>query len=255
MTEKDCFEKIKELAYLAGKKMREADRSEMTTDAKTGHQNFVTKYDKAIEQYLREELKKIFPEAAFFGEETANGDFPDTEYVFVVDPIDGTSNFIKDLRWSCVAIALTKQKERICGMVYNPYAEELFSAVKGEGAFLNDVPIRVSPEPLERGIAVFGTAPYYDDIRGLAMKKAEEYLEKCIDIRRTGSAELDLCLVAAGRVELYFEPRIQPWDFAAGSLIVEEAGGRVCRWDGTPLDVTKASDCMACGSGVKIRRL
>ena len=172
MTEKDCFEKIKELAYLAGKKMREADRSEMTTDAKTGHQNFVTKYDKAIEQYLREELKKIFPEAAFFGEETANGDFPDTEYVFVVDPIDGTSNFIKDLRWSCVAIALTKQKERICGMVYNPYTEELFSAVKGEGAFLNDVPIRVSPEPLERGIAVFGTAPYYDDIRGLAMKKA-----------------------------------------------------------------------------------
>ena len=207
------------------------------------------------EKELKKGLKEILPEAAFFGEESAKGAFPEEEYVFVADPIDGTTNFIKDLRWSCTAVALAKNRERIFGAVYNPYSDELFWAVRGKGAFLNETPISVSELPLERGLAVFGTAPYYEDIPEHAFDKAKEYLEKCIDVRRTGSAELDLCLVACGRCELYFEPRIQPWDYAAGSIIVEEAGGTVCQWDGTPFDITKPASCMAFGRGVSISRL
>ena len=255
MITKEITEKIKDLAITAGKQILGADRREIGLNAKEGHANFVTKYDKAIEELLQRGLKEILPEAAFFGEESANGSFPDSAYVFVVDPIDGTTNFIKDLKWSCVAIGLTENGERILGIVYNPYADELFWAVRGEGAYLNQARIRVSAEPLERGVAVFGTAPYYEDIPDHSLDKAREYLEKCIDVRRTGSAELDLCLVACGRAELYFEPRIQPWDMAAGSVIVEEAGGTVKQWDGSPLDVTKACSCMAYGSGITLERL
>ncbi len=255
MIGEETFEKIRELTKHCGKMMLTADRNEVGIDAKEGHANFVTKYDRLIEDELKKGLKEILPEAAFFGEESAKGSFPDEEYVFVADPIDGTTNFIKDLRWSCTAVALTKNRERIFGAVYNPYSDELFWAVRGKGAFLNETPIFVSEQPLERGVAVFGTAPYYEDIPEHAFDKAKEYLEKCIDVRRTGSAELDLCLVACGRCELYFEPRIQPWDYAAGSIIVEEAGGTVSQWDGSLFDITKPASCMAFGRGVSISRL
>ncbi len=246
------MEKIRALALSAGRIMKEADRSHLSVDAKEGHANFVTAYDTLIQEKLKEGLGKLLPEAGFFGEEGEDHHFPEAEYVFIVDPIDGTTNFMKDLSLSCVAISLTRKRERILSVVYNPYTEEMFTAIRGRGAFLNDRTIHVSDSPLDRGIVIFGTSAYYEKYPEIAFAKAQEYLKKCIDVRRFGSAELDLCYVACGRAELYFEPLIQPWDFAAGSLIVEEAGGRVSQWDGSDLDVTVPCGIMAYGSGVDL---
>ena len=246
---------IEALARLCGDTMKTADRSDCATRAKEGHANFVTRYDRIIEDILYHGLLDILPEAAFYGEESADGGFPSEDLVFVVDPIDGTTNFIKDLKWSCVSIGLTEKRERIYGLVYNPYTDEMFTAVKGQGAFLNGKEIHVSDAPLEEALVIFGTAPYYEDLADHAFQKAQEYMMKGIDVRRTGSAALDLCLVACGRAELYFESMLQPWDFAAGSLIAEEAGGTVKRWDGEALDVTMPGSCLAYGSGISLDRL
>ncbi len=246
--------KITKLIKECGLIMKNADRSVLDIEAKAGHSNFVTKYDEMIQEKIQKGLYEIMPEAAFFGEEGEHSSFPDREYVFIVDPIDGTTNFMKDLALSCIALCLTRNKERIFSVVYNPFSDELFTAAKGEGAFLNGERIRVSSQPLSMGLAVFGTAPYYEGLPDKAFAKAREYLDKCIDVRRLGSAELDLCFVACGRAEIYFEPLIQPWDIAAGSLIVEEAGGTVKRWNGTDIDIENAGDCVAYGSGIKMDR-
>ncbi len=248
------WQQIQDLMVRCGQVMLHADRSEIQVDSKAGHGNFVTKYDKMIQDMLQVGLNEIMPEAAFVGEEDEQGEFPRSGYAFVVDPIDGTTNFIKDLHFSCIAVGLIHDLERIAGFVYNPYADEMFSAVKGEGAYLNGHPIHVSNCSLENSVVLIGTAPYYDDMAELCMKKATEYVKKAIDVRRGGSAELDLCTLACGRAEVYFEPRLQPWDFCAGSLIVEEAGGIVTTVDGEPLDVTGPSSLLAQGSGTHLSR-
>lgn len=245
-TEK-IIKEIKDLALECGEILKKADRSRINTDVKEGHANFVTEYDVLVQSRLQEGLLKILPEARFFGEEGEHTAFPEAEWVFVVDPIDGTTNFMKGLNLSAIAIALLQNKERIFSLVYNPFTDEMFTALKGRGARLNGKTISVSDEPLERGIVLFGTSPYYEDLPKKAFDTAFSYMDKCMDVRRLGSAELDLCYVACGRAELYFEPLIQPWDYAAGSLIVEEAGGTVSRWDGTPFDITKACSCVAKG--------
>ena len=243
------FKQIEELAHDCGRILKAADRSKINPDSKDGHANFVTEYDVQVQSKIREGLMKILPEAGFFGEEGEHTSFPDDEWVFIVDPIDGTTNFMKGLDLSAIAISLLHNMERVFGLVYNPFREEMFTAVKGQGALLNGKPIKVSALPLEKGIVMFGTSPYYEDLPKKAFDKALFYMDKCIDVRRLGSAELDLCYVACGRAELYFEPLIQPWDYAAGSLIVEEAGGTVTQWDGSEFDITKACSCVAKGSG------
>ena len=124
-------------------------------------------------------------------------------------------------------MGLLSDGEKYMGVVYNPYSDEMFTAVKGEGAYLNGVPIHVSSQPLENGIVLFGTAPYYEELSRQSFDMAYQYFKKALDVRRSGSAAIDLCSVAAGRAEVFFELRLAPWDFAAGALIVEEAGGKV----------------------------
>ena len=130
-------------------------------------------------------------------------------------------------------------------MVYNPYLEEFYYAQKGRGAYCNGKAIHVSDEPLERGIVIFGTAPYYQEYADQTFALARKYFDKALDLRRSGSAAIDLCNVAAGRAELYFECVLSPWDFAAGSLIVEEAGGKVTTLDGGPLTLERKCSVLA----------
>lgn len=244
------YERIEALARDCGEILRNADRSGINVDEKQGHANFVTEYDVMVQNRIQKGLMEILPEAGFFGEEGKQKGFPDEEYVFIVDPIDGTTNFLKGFNLSAIAISLVHNMERIFGLVYNPFTDEMFTAQKDKGAYLNGKRIRVSDDPLERGVVLFGTAPYYEGLPKLAFDKAFSFMDKCIDVRRMGSAELDLCYVACGRAELYFEPFIQPWDYAAGSLIVEEAGGKVSQWDGTPFELTRGCSCAARGTGV-----
>lgn len=223
---------IIEVARLGGEIIRNADRSDISIKDKAGKANFVTKYDCMVQNIVAEKLKAILPEAEFLGEEDDSSIDETKEYIFVVDPIDGTTNFIKDYHVSCISIGLLKNGKRYLGVVYNPYLDEMFYAVKGKGAFLNGTPIHVSSEDLSNGIVLFGSSPYNTELAKASFDLAYEYFTKALDIRRSGSAALDLCSVAAGRAELYFEMILSPWDFAAGALILEESGGIVSTLDG-----------------------
>ena len=212
-----------------------ADRGNVGVDTKAGHANFVTAYDRQVQQILKEKLLQILPEAVFVGEEEDVHASLQDGFAFIVDPIDGTTNFIRDYHVSAISVGLIKDGERYIGVVYNPYLDEMFTVKRGEGAYLNGKPIHVSNRTLTDGIVIFGTAPYYEEYAEESFRLACDYFRKCVDVRRSGSAALDICNVAAGRAELFFELALSPWDHAAAGLLVEEAGGTVTTMDGKPV--------------------
>lgn len=242
---KELLEQICSVARECGDIIKNADRSEIGIRDKAGKANFVTEYDCMVQRIAQEKLEKILPEADFLGEEEESKVDETKEYIFVVDPIDGTTNFIKDYHMSCISIGLIKNGERYLGVVYNPYLDELFYAIKGQGAFLNGKQIHVSNEELSNGIVLFGSSPYNTELAKASFDLVYDYFTKALDIRRSGSAALDLCSVAAGRAELYFEMILSPWDFAAGALIVEEAGGIVTTLDGGKVPCLSKSPVLA----------
>lgn len=232
MNEKKLLEQIMECVRECGEIILTADRTACMVDAKAGEANFVTTYDKKVQEVLQEELLKILPEATFVGEEEDIHASIENGYAFIVDPIDGTTNFIKDYHTSAISVGLTKDGEQYMGVVYQPYLDEMFTAIKGQGAYLNGKPIQVSKEPMSNSVILFGTAPYYQELNRPSFELAYDYFQKALDVRRSGSAAIDLCTIAAGRAELFFELRLSPWDYAAGALIVREAGGRVTTVEG-----------------------
>lgn len=191
---------------------------------KPGHYNYFTDTDVAVQEFLRGELAKVLPEARFFAEEQENAALTD-DYTWVVDPIDGTLNFMRNRHFSSVSVALLKDKTPVLGMVFNPYTNELFSAIKGEGAYCNDTRLHVSSTHFEESLTTIGTAPYNAELHEATVYCIHEFLTHGGDIRRTGSAALDLSDVAAGRTDTFVELILSPWDFAAGALIVTESGG------------------------------
>lgn len=191
---------------------------------KEGHFNFVTDTDVAVQEYLREKLSALFPQALFFSEEQENAALTHAP-TFVIDPIDGTINFMRSRRQSAISVAYLVNKQPVLAAVYNPYAGEMFTAEKGKGAALNGSPIHVSDTPFEKALVAFGTSPYDAELARRTMACACDFLLQAGDLRRTGSACVDLCDVACGRCDIFFELRLRPWDVAAGSLIVQEAGG------------------------------
>ena len=245
MEQKELLKKIADVVRECGTIILHADRSKSSIDEKAGHANFVTEYDKRIQQTLQKSLLGILPEAVFVGEEEEVHASIAKGYAFIVDPIDGTTNFIKDYHMSVVSVGLTLDGEKYMGVVYNPYSDEMFTAVKGQGAFLNDRPIHVSAQPLSNWLVLFGTAPYYEELSRRSFEMAYDYFKKALDVRRSGSAAFDLCSVAAGRAELFFELSLSPWDYAAGALILEEAGGKVTTIEGGPLTLQAGCSVLA----------
>lgn len=243
--QEELLKKITEAVRECGGIILHADRSKSCIDEKAGHANFVTTYDKRVQQELQKRLLQILPEAVFVGEEEDIHASIAKGYAFIVDPIDGTTNFIKDYHMSAISVGLALDGERYMGVVYNPYLNEMFTAVKGQGAHLNGDPIHVSSEPLSNGVVLFGTAPYYEELNRKSFEMAYNYFKKSLDVRRSGSAALDLCSVAAGRAEVFFELRLCPWDFAASSLIVEEAGGKVTTAEGGQLTLHEPCSMLA----------
>jgi len=232
---KTKLEQICDLVRSCGLFIKDIDRGHLHVDAKSGRADLVTQYDKQVQERLRTGLGEIMPEAHFVGEEGSTQEYSPTGSFFIVDPIDGTTNFIKDYHLSSISVALVRDGAAELGVVYNPYTDEMFHAQRGQGAFCNGRRLHVSNEPLENAIVVFGTAPYHDELKEKSFKIAYDYFKKALDIRRSGSAALDLCSVAAGRAELFFELVLAPWDYAAGALIVEEAGGVASDMDGREL--------------------
>lgn len=208
------------------------------THEKTSAADLVTEYDLAVERFLKEKLPPLVPGSVFFGEEEAENADPSRGWAFIVDPIDGTTNFVRDLRQSAISVALARDGAVEYGVVYDLYKDELFSARRGGGAFLNGQPVRVSRRPIEQGVFGMGTAIYRREYLEPTMRLTEQLFRRSCDFRRLGAAALDLCNVACGRTDLFFEYSLCPWDQAAGSLIVTEAGGFVCTLEGGPLSLT-----------------
>ncbi len=235
------LDKIIGIVRKAGEIILSAHNQESAVTAKEGKKNFVTKYDVAVQEFLFSELGKAFPEAEFIGEEGAN-DFSGEGLRFIIDPIDGTTNFMQDYRCSCISVALCEGKEVIAGVVYNPYTAEIFSAERGKGAYLNTERIRVSGRPLTDGLALFGTSPYHPENTDETFALLRKVFDISRDIRRSGSAAYDICTVACGRCEIFFEKCLQPWDIAAGTLILREAGGVAYNYEGSPISLSSADD-------------
>ncbi len=217
-------------------------------ETKTGHRDLVTEYDRRVQELLMRRLSEAEPGARFFCEELDRQDGLGEGLVFVIDPIDGTMNFVRGFHHSCLSVACLSDGELVAGAVYNPYVDEMFSAAAGGGAFLNGRAIRVSEQPLSESVVCFGTAPYRPELAERTFTLARRVFEHSLDLRREGSAALDLCSVAAGRAGVYYEFSVSFWDYAAGALIVREAGGRCCRADGTPLPFSAEKTSIAAGA-------
>jgi myo-inositol-1(or 4)-monophosphatase len=205
---------------------------------KKGAIDLVTDADVAVEVMFRQMIAERFPDHAVLAEEMSSGgvaDNPDASHCWVFDPIDGTTNYAHGLPVFCASLALEVDSQVEVSAIYDPCREELFVAERGGGAFLNGEPLRVSgTDRLVDSILVTGF-PYdvhqrIDEVVGLF----GAYIGRARAVRRLGSAALDLCWVAAGRMDGFWEQGLKPWDMAAGALIVEEAGGRVSRFDGSP---------------------
>ena len=148
--EKEFKEGAEKVIRACGEIIRNADRNELGIESKEGHANFVTRYDALVQKELQQGLQKLRPGAAFLGEEGDSSDYPDAEEVFIVDPIDGTTNFMVGLDCSCISVALARKREVVYAAIYNPFTDAYYEAEKGAGAYRNHEPIRVSGEPLER---------------------------------------------------------------------------------------------------------
>lgn len=240
-------EKIIEIVKEAGKIILSAHNQENAVTAKEGKKNFVTKYDVAVQEFLFTELGKAFPEAEFVGEE-GETNLETNALRFIIDPIDGTTNFMQDYRCSCISVALCEGNNAICGIVYNPYSDEIFCAEKGKGAYLNGKKITVSDRTLSDGLALFGTSPYHPENTDETFALLRKVFDYSRDIRRSGSAAYDICMVACGRCEVFFEKELQPWDIAAGTLILTEAGGIAENYQGKAIDFTKPQDVVFANS-------
>ena len=241
----ELLSEIGKIVTEAGKIILSARNIESVTQTKSSFADLVTAYDVRVENFLRENLLALLPEANFFGEEEKENTDPGKGWVFIVDPIDGTSNFVRDLAQSAVSVALAKDGQVEYAVALNPYRNELFTAARGKGAYLNGERIRVSTCPLEKGIFGFGTAPYNKPLHPATMNLASQMLERSCDFRRMGAAVLDLCALAAGRLDAFFEYELSPWDYAAGSLLVTEAGGKISTLDGKDLPIIRKSSVWA----------
>ena len=239
----------------AGKILRSRGHFGEGIAEKSGDSNFVTKYDVAVQNLLLGALGEAFPDACFFAEEKENNTLTD-DLTFIIDPIDGTTNFIRGLRHSCISVGVCEDKTPLCGMIYNPYSDLLYFAVRGEGAYLADAPsvsgferarrLSISDCHLSETLAVFGSDPYHKShTADITLRGARILLEHSLDIRRSGSAALDLAYVASGCYGIYFENCVSPWDYAAGRLIVTEAGGVVTRVDGSVMPIAEVTTILA----------
>lgn len=195
--------------------------------------DFTSEVDRAAEAEAVREIKRAFPDHAILAEEGGASGHPKSRFTWVIDPLDGTSNYLRGFPHYAVSIAQLDRDEPVLGVVYDPVRDELFVAGKGSGATLNERRIRVAQRLGLEGALLATGLPYRQRqhlTSQLGMIRA--LLSEAEDIRRTGSAALDLCYVACGRLDGFFEIGLKPWDLAAGALIVREAGGRVTDFRG-----------------------
>jgi len=225
-------------ALKAGKLIAERRDNIKSVDYKSAF-NLVTDVDKASEKLIIDLIRADFPDDEILAEESG-ASREKSKRRWLIDPVDGTTNFAHGYPFFCVSIALEKDGERVLGVVFNPIAHELFWAQLGEGAWLNDKPISVSKvNNLNESLLATGFPPDTAAAHQSNLENFAHLTNLCHGVRRDGSAALDLCFVACGRLDGFWERKLAPWDIGAGSLIVEEAGGKVSDLANRQLDMQK----------------
>ncbi len=234
-----ALEKALEAARAAGSIIREQGAQVFRVDHK-GATDLVTEVDLAAEKEIISILSKSFPGHRILAEESGQEE-GESDCVWLIDPIDGTTNFVHGYPFYSVSIALERRSAIIVGVVYDPLRDELFQAVRGEGTFLNGRPLAVSRVNSLDGALLATGFPYDRAQRARALAIAGRLLPRIQGMRRDGSAALDLAYVAAGRLDGFLEFGLKPWDTAAGRLLVEEAGGRTSDFSGGEFDVRRGA--------------
>ena len=233
----DLLELARDLAARAGTLQRDRYETGLTIDTKSATIDLVTEVDRACEALIVDGIQSARKGDAILAEEGHGEDWPDAAIRWIIDPLDGTTNFAHGFPRFCVSIGIEQDGERAVGVVYDPLLDERFEAVRGGGAWLGSRRLRVSRET-DLGRALVATGFAYDvhrsDDDNLASFR--NVVKTARGIRRDGSAALDLCYVAAGRLDAYWELKLHPWDVAAGFLIVEEAEGRISDFKNGPAD-------------------
>ncbi len=227
------LELAERLAREAGRLQRESYEGEFEVHTKSAVIDLVTDVDRACERLIVDAIQAERRGDAILAEEGGGTDDPDAEWRWVIDPLDGTANYAHGYPRFCVSIGIEQRGVATVGVIYDPLLDELFSAVRGRGATLNDRPLQVSAETrLDHAMLATGFA--YDVHRSVEdnLDHFSAFVKAARAIRRDGSAALDLCYVAAGRFDGFWELKLHPWDVAAGLLIVEEAGGRTSDFSG-----------------------
>ena len=242
------FKEIEASAKKAGEIVRFAHNVEAGVRTKTSKVDLVTEYDVRVQEYLYRELSKLCPDAHFIGEEEKSG-VPLSERLagkaFIIDPIDGTTNFVRDLRQSAVSIGYAENGEVVYGCCYLPYTDELYTARKGQGAFCNGQPIHCRDRSISEAIVFCGTSPYDKETLGVPTFAVMQTLFRAgMDVRRFGSSVIEMLSVASGKTDLYCEMRLSPWDHAAAAMIAREAGAVASNMKGEPLRYDKKCSCI-----------
>ncbi|MBS3904621.1 MAG: inositol monophosphatase [Simkania sp.] len=234
-------------ALEAGELLRRGFGTDFSIESKPeGRQNLVTEYDKAAEELILKKLKLAAPSSNFLAEESGASPGPKDSVLWIIDPLDGTVNFAHQLPFFSVSIAAVVDGVVVAGVVYQPMLKELFVAEKGKGSTCNGKRLQVTTNT-SYDRALFSTGfPYNAEDNPLGCIDAlSRALNSGFHIRRVGSAALDLSYVAAGRFDAYWEVSLQPWDMAAGLLIVQEAGGKVTNYFDQSIDVSEKSSLLA----------
>ncbi|KAL2609909.1 hypothetical protein R1flu_028482 [Riccia fluitans] len=251
------------LAKVAGAVILEKSGRATEVDRKSSRTDLVTEVDKACESLIHSEVQAAYPHHRWLGEETFTNDqleklgkSSDTDWTWLVDPIDGTLNFVGGLPFASVSIAVARGTDIQVGVVYNPFREELFYAQRGQGAYLNGKALSALPHETELEDVIvtlgFSTNP---ERRKLMLEAISQVGPHCRTVRALGSAALHISYAAAGRIGVFFEHGMKPWDIAAARLILEEAGGSVTQMNGKPLPIVGGSVLATNGGRVHDRML
>lgn len=195
---------------------------------KGSEEEAVTDSDVNIQRELMSRLSEIVPDSQFYCEEEGYNTFKKAEYLFIIDPIDGTMNYTRGIPECAISVALLHNNELVFSCVYNLFRDEMFYAIKGKGAYYQGRKIHVSDRDFRHSIFFTGFSLYEKKFAKECIEMTKEVYMSTNDVRRFGSAALELCYIALGRGELYFAYRLQPYDYSGGELILKEAGGAIC---------------------------
>lgn len=221
------------------------DRRAVHQVTEKGLSDYVTAVDFHVQSFLGRELHQRWPEVQMLSEEQPPEGLDFNRPCWILDPIDGTSNLIHDYQESSISLALWDGEALAFGAVYNPFTDELFHAARGQGAFLNGAPIHVSNRPdLLHSLMIVGTCPHYKERAQETCDMIRRVFERSEDIRRGGSAALEICKVACGRADGFVELELMPWDYAGGTAVLLEAGGAATDLEGSPLPMVLSSPCV-----------